>query len=173
MSTLLRRFAPPALVGSVLFAAPAAAQAPPLKVTLVYETPAGAGCPNDSVFRAGVTHRLGYDPFRADASLHVAMRTFETSSGLSGLVEWHDDSFAVKGEQHFSPKRRDCAHLVDEMAFAVAVQIQLLGIATAVPEASARGDHEAGGPPAASSLSGLSGEFCPGLGATNVLPAEA
>jgi hypothetical protein len=124
------RLAPLGFVGAVLFPRPAEA-ASRLDVTLAYEMPADPTCPGDSVFRADVRHRLGYDPFVAEATLHVDVQATQTHAGLSGQVEWRDDAHEVEGQQAFPPKQRTCKHLIDEMAFAVAVQIELLGVARA------------------------------------------
>ena len=125
----------------MLFVTPAAAS-DPLQVTLVYEMPVDAGCPDDLAFRARVAHRLGYDPFRAEARFHVAVRATPTEAGPAGRVEWHDDAHAVQGDQAFPAKGRDCPRLTEEMAFALAVQIQLLGIAAEASPAPSNGPHE-------------------------------
>ena len=132
--------------GALLFAKPAKA-APRLDVTLAYEMPADATCPDDSVFRSDVHHRLGYDPFVAEASLHVEVRATQTDAGLSGQVGWRDDSHEVEGHQTFPPKQRTCKHLIDEMAFAVAVQIELLGVARAGSPKPSASDGEREPPP--------------------------
>jgi hypothetical protein len=137
--------------GGLLFAKPAEA-ASRLDVTLVYEVPTDLACPSDSVFRADVRHRLGYDPFVAAAPLHVDVRATGTSAGLAGHVEWRDDSHEVEGNQGFPPKQRTCAHLIDEMAFAVAVQIELLEVARAgsPPSADREGVPSPPSPPVTS-----------------------
>jgi hypothetical protein len=119
-------------------------------VTLAYEMPADATCPSDSVFRADVRHRLGYDPFVAEATLHVDVQATQTDAGLAGQVEWRDDAHEVEGHQAFPPKQRTCKHLIDEMAFAVAVQIELLGVARAgatMPSANDREREPSPAPP--------------------------
>ncbi len=145
-----RRLVQLGFLGAVLLARPAKA-ATRLDVTLAYEVPADATCPSDSVFRAAVHRRLGYDPFVAEATLHVDVQATKTDTGLSGQVEWRDDSHEVEGHQAFPPKKRNCTHLVDEMAFAVAVQIELLGVARAgspTPSASEREREPSSPPPA-------------------------
>ena len=110
-----------------LLAAPSAVAAPPLRVTLEYETPpTPAGCADEAEFRRRVTSRLGDDPFAADAALHVHVQASQSEGETEGRVKWQDASGQARGEQLFARKNRGCSQLLSELSFAVAVQIELL-----------------------------------------------
>jgi hypothetical protein len=100
------------------------------------------GCPGETEVRKKIGQQLGYDPFVADANDQV---TFQIESRdekghpraaeLRGRVVWTDRAGNGKGERRFSSRDGDCAQLSRDMAFAAAVQIQLLatGETTAAP----------------------------------------
>lgn len=104
----------------------------PLAVALDYAVP--AGCPDESEFKSIVVGRLGYGAFRDDvperALVHVAPhgKTFE------GRIEWQDAAGQWQGERTFPSRSGDCGQLVRAMAFALALQIQLLAHAASSPD---------------------------------------
>jgi hypothetical protein len=84
------------------------------------------GCPGVEEFEAVVNGRLGYRPFRADATDRVVVRIESAGRTLEGRLEWRDASGAAIGEQAFPSRTGDCAELTRAMGFALALQIQLM-----------------------------------------------
>jgi len=93
------------------------------------------GCWNEADFRKKVTHRVGYETFRDDAIAIVSVRVDGATGAIGGNVDWQDASGAKMGERHFVAKDGNCGKLLAEMAFAVALQIQMLGLAPKAPDA--------------------------------------
>lgn len=95
-----------------------------LQVTLEYGTDTTLeGCPTEPAFRKLVEGQLGYDPFREGAEYRVSVRSQRSAGGVTGSVRWQHVSLDVGGERELSA--RTCQDLVQTMAFAVAVQLQL------------------------------------------------
>ena len=118
-----------------LLAASRALGAPVLLVDLKYALdPELHGCPSEGDFRNIVGQHLGYDPFRADATLHVLVRAQTVERGIEGAIDWNAPTQESLGERRFSSRSRDCHELMVTMGFVVAVEIQLLAtdIATGV-----------------------------------------
>jgi hypothetical protein len=104
-----------------------AAAASPLYVTLRYELEGSTeDCWDEAEFRRSVARAVGYDPFRADAALSVAVHVDGSSSGIGGYVEWRSREGARLGERRFVAKDGSCSKLLTEMSFAVGLQIELL-----------------------------------------------
>jgi hypothetical protein len=99
-------------------------RAPAAHVALVYE--AGPGCLDAAEFKASVISRLGYDPFAEGASARVVVRIRPAGTPVAGSIAWSDVDGKATGEQGFPSSSRDCLHLSRAMAFALAVQIELL-----------------------------------------------
>jgi hypothetical protein len=115
------------LIAAVLTSARALAT-PPLTVALDYDVSATTDtCPDEAVFRALVAGKLGYDPFLSGSSIRVLVRAEQSESGTEGKIEWKDASGSLRGEQRFSRRNQGCTRLMNEMGFALAVQIELLG----------------------------------------------
>jgi hypothetical protein len=115
-----------------------------LFVSLDYATDAAlAGCPGEDGFRGAIVEQLGYDPFRADSPHRVVTRAHAAVDGMRGTIEWYDAAGAARGVRELHSERSDCAAFARTLAFAVAVQIQLLG--QEIEEESVRADA----PPAA------------------------
>jgi hypothetical protein len=85
-------------------------------------------------FRRDIVHQLGYDPFRIDATVNVSIRVGATIRGVDGQIEWRNATGKGMGERRFLAKDGNCANLLTEMSFAVALQIQVLR--TTAPAAS-------------------------------------
>jgi hypothetical protein len=101
--------------------------APVLFVDLKYEVdPALHGCPSADDFRNMVVQQLGYDPYLADATLHVVVRAQTTERGIEGSIDWNAPMQKRVGERRFTSRSRDCQELIVAMGFVVAVEIQLL-----------------------------------------------
>ena len=103
---------------------------------LRYEVDASlTGCWDEADFRKKVAHRVGYESFRDDAAAIVSVRVDGATGAIGGNVDWQDAGGAM-GERHFVAKDGNCGKLLAEMAFAVALQIQMLGLAPkATPDA--------------------------------------
>ena len=100
---------------------------PRLSVSLTYEhEPTLRGCPSEEEFRRELTNQLGYDPFGGEATHHVTARVEEAERAIEGQIVWTDAGGAKEGERRLSSANHDCVDLVRDMAFALAVQIQLL-----------------------------------------------
>jgi hypothetical protein len=112
--------------------------APELLVNLEYDIdPALHGCPSAEDFRNIVGQQLGYDPYRADATLRVEIRAQAAERGIEGTIDWNDPTQKRVGERRFSSRNRDCHELMVAMGFVVAVQIQLLATDRTAGPASA------------------------------------
>jgi hypothetical protein len=98
-----------------------------LYVVLHYGVDASVhGCWDDAEFRRNIAHRIGYDPFREDASIDVTVRVGGADNAVDGHVEWHKTNGLLMGERHFVAKDGNCVKLLTEMSFAVGLQIDLL-----------------------------------------------
>ena len=86
------------------------------------------GCWDEADFRKKVAHRVGYESFRDDAAAIVAVRVDGETGTIGGNVDWRDASGANMGERHFVARDGNCGKLLAEMAFAVSLQIQMLGL---------------------------------------------
>lgn len=117
-----------------------------LEVRLEYTAPAGIGCPSEAEFRAAIVERLDLDPFVQDATRTVEVEIAPASGRLNGQVRWVDRDGVLEGQRHFDAGPTDCSGLARNMAFAITVQLQLLGRPTddAPPSAA---EMEASGEP--------------------------
>jgi hypothetical protein len=120
---------------SVRFVATAHA-APPVLVALDYQlTPDASGCPDAETFQGKVSRQLGRDPFRAVADRRVAVRIIWRDRVFAGAIHWSDKTGRWVGDRLLSSPRQDCEAIAAELAFSVAVQIQLLDtLAPPAPE---------------------------------------
>jgi hypothetical protein len=87
---------------------------------------AAPGCPVAGDLEAVVAARLGYSPFRPDASERVVVRIEAPGQALEGRVEWRNAAGQWMGERTFPSRSRNCGELVQAMGFALAVQVQLM-----------------------------------------------
>lgn len=101
-----------------------AARGKDIAAHLDYE--AAPGCPLAADFEAIVAGRLGYSPFRPDASERVVVRIDASGRSLAGRLEWRNDAGGWAGERTFPSRSGDCAELARAMGFALALQFQLL-----------------------------------------------
>ena len=106
-----------------------AAQAADVSAQLDYS--AAPGCPAADDFEAVVVGRLGFSPFRVDASEQVIVRIEPAGKALAGRIEWRDAAGEWIGEQKFPSRTGDCGELARAMGFALALQIQLMATTTA------------------------------------------
>jgi hypothetical protein len=104
-------------------------------VTLEYRVdPDVNGCPEAAEFRSAVERQLGYDPFRPAADRRVAVQIERKGASFDGRIKWSDDRGRWVGDRRLASRRQGCADIAASLAFAVAVQIQL--IATLAPSTS-------------------------------------
>jgi hypothetical protein len=97
---------------------------------LKYEVYPSIGCWEESDFKKKVGHRLGYEPFRDDAPTSVSVQVDGEVGAIGGNVTWQDAKGTNIGERHFVAKDGNCGKLLAEMAFAIALQIQMLGLSS-------------------------------------------
>jgi len=131
------RLACASALGIALIAAsnPSAARATEVAAQVDYI--AVPGCPDTDAFQAVVTGRLGYNPFRANASERVIVRIEAARRALEGRIEWRDAAGGWIGEQAFPSRTGDCGELARAMGFALALQIQLMATTAAEPRPAA------------------------------------
>lgn len=105
-------------------------------VTLEYEVdPDANGCPEAAEFRSAVERKLGYDPFRPAADRRVAVQIGRKGASFDGRIRWSDDRGRWVGDRRLASPREGCADIASNLAFSVAVQIQLIGtLAPSTPE---------------------------------------
>src|SRR5688572_5912873 len=108
---------------------------PELEVELDYVTdPALRACPTEAAFRRMLSDQLGRDPVRVGAAHRVRARAHVEPNGVVGFVRWHHATGEVSGEREM--RGAQCEDLVRAMAFAVAVQIELVEEQQALGEVS-------------------------------------
>jgi hypothetical protein len=73
-----------------------------------------------------VTDQLGHDPFRSDADQRVAIDIARTEAGFQGRIVWTRADGRRVGERLVVSRSRDCREIVANVAFAVALQVQLV-----------------------------------------------
>lgn len=105
----------------------AAADDTELRARLVFNIASDlSGCWDEAEFRRRIARRTGYDPFRDDAPMSVQVDVTGSASAIGGRVEWTDEKRGGMGERSFVAKDGNCAKLLAEMSFAVALQIEML-----------------------------------------------
>jgi hypothetical protein len=114
-------------------------------VSLEYEVP-GDACPDADAFRASVEHQLGYDPFRPGADRRVAVQITRKEPGFDGRIRWSDAEGRWVGDRRLSSRHAECKEIAANLAFSVAVQVQLLAT-LAPPPAPAAPPPEPPAPP--------------------------
>lgn len=127
------------LVGVAIASASALAQAaPPPKARLVYERRAGAErCPDEGVLRRAVAARLGYDPFRDDASVTIAAQIEGRGAALHARLTRRDGREGGPGVRDFDAADGDCEGLLTTMAIAISLAIDPFYVEAPRPTASA------------------------------------
>jgi hypothetical protein len=118
-----------ALVAWSVFAmlAATARAEPQTWVALEYEiAPDTEGCPAPEEFQSSVKRQLRYDPFRRGADRRVAVHIARKDKGFEGLIKWSDARGNWVGDRRLASQRPECSEIAANVAFAVAVQIQLL-----------------------------------------------
>jgi hypothetical protein len=110
-------------------------------VQLEYWADEQSGCVGEDELRRMVTGQLGHDPFRPDADQRLAISIAKTEAGFQGRIVWTEADGRRVGERVLSSRSRDCHEIASNVAFAGALQLQLVerGAATETnpPDASA------------------------------------
>ena len=140
-------------LGTALVAALALAAAPRLAkgaadtlVRLEYQADEQGGCVAEDELRRMVTGQLGHDPFRPDAERRVAISIAKTEAGFQGRIVWTEADGRPFGERLLRSRSRDCHEIAANVAFAVAVQLQLIELGASEPPKDVAGGAET--PPA-------------------------
>jgi hypothetical protein len=124
-------------VAASVVATPAVA-ADEVFVSLDYDTaPDLTGCPKAAEFRREVARQLRRDPFRDDASRHLAVRLYATGERVGGRIEWRDTRGEWEGERTFSSRNERCAAIARAVELATAIQIELLATLDGGPPSEA------------------------------------
>jgi hypothetical protein len=163
-------------------AAPSAASgATDTRVRLEYRADEQGGCAAEDELRRMVTGQLGHDPFRPDADQRVAVTIAKTEGGFQGRIVWTDANGRSVGERLLTSRSRDCREIAANVAFAVALQLQLVergasndaGDATSTtespPPTTAEGDNR---PPAIVAPPSPPVEAPPAAGASSPAPVQ-
>jgi hypothetical protein len=96
------------------------------RVRLEYQADEQGGCVGADDLRRMVTDQLGHDPFRSDADQQVAISIAKTEIGFQGRIVWTEADGRRVGERLLSSRSRDCREIAANVAFAVALQLQLV-----------------------------------------------
>jgi hypothetical protein len=116
-----------ALVAAAAVAAPCAAEgATGTVVRLEYQADVDGGCVGEDELRRMVMDQLGHDPFRSDAEQRMAISIAKTEAGFQGRIVWTEAGGRPIGERLLSSRSRDCHEIAANVAFAVALQLQLV-----------------------------------------------
>jgi hypothetical protein len=117
----------------VLAPSVARADAPPT-VRLDYRADPASGCPDGDALAAGVTGRLGRDPFAAGAPRALEVDVRSTPAGREARIVVRRGD-AIEGERRLASDRPTCTELAEELEFAIALAIDPAAGAAIVPSA--------------------------------------
>jgi hypothetical protein len=95
-------------------------------VQLDYQADEQGSCVGEDELRGMVTRQLGRDPFRTDAERRVAITITRTEVGFQGRIVWTEADGRQVGQRLLSSRSRDCHEIAANVAFAVALQLQLI-----------------------------------------------
>jgi len=96
-------------------------------VRLEYQADEGGGCVGKDELRRMVADQLGRDPFRPAADQRMAIRITRTDVGFQGRIVWTEADGRLIGQRVLSSSRsHDCHEIAANVAFAVALQLQLV-----------------------------------------------
>jgi hypothetical protein len=124
----LRRALVTALIAAMVLAASPrrASAATDTVVRLEYQADEGGGCVGKDELRRMVADQLGRDPFRPDADQRMAIRITKTDVGFQGRIVWTEADGRPIGQRLLSWRSHDCHEIAANVAFAVALQLQLV-----------------------------------------------
>ena len=96
----------------------------PRRVRFEYARRPGAGaCPEGGIIQAGVSARLGYEPFDDKAGDVVRVTVQSSGHGLEAQIEMTDATGGPKAERRLVSRERDCAELASAVELAVSIAI--------------------------------------------------
>lgn len=114
----------------------ASAEVPRL-VQLDYERQDGAvDCPDAAGIQAGVTARLGYDPFRDQAENHLRATVRQAAHALEARIEMTDAHGNLLAERRLFSRQGDCAELASSVELAISIAIDPLGSPKVAPSST-------------------------------------
>lgn len=127
-SNPLRRYLNAAVMAVVVLAASphAATGAIDTAVRLEYQTDEADGCVGERELRRMVAEQLGHDPFKSDADRQVAIAITRSETGFQGRIVWTEKDGRPAGRRVLSSRSRDCQEIGANVAFTVALQLQLM-----------------------------------------------
>jgi hypothetical protein len=97
-------------------------------VQLVYSRGPGTDqCPDEEQLRDGVSGRLGYDPFDANAKSKVDARIAKDGKTLRATISVIDETGAVTGSRELTSTKNDCTELASAMTLTISMVIDPLG----------------------------------------------
>jgi len=135
-----------ALVATAAIGAPSPARAAAdTVVQLEYRAAEQTGCVGESELRRMVIEQLGHDPFRADGDRRVTVTLSRADAGFQGRIAWTDVRGRSLGDRLLSSRSRDCREIAANVAFAVALQLQL--VERGAPNEGRAGASAAAAPP--------------------------
>jgi hypothetical protein len=95
-------------------------------VRLEYHADPQGGCVSEDELRRMVTDQLGHNPFGGEAERRVAISIVKTDAGFQGRIVWTEADGRPVGQRLLSSRSHDCREISANMAFAVALQLQLV-----------------------------------------------
>ena len=95
-------------------------------VRLDYHADEEGKCVGEDELRRMVTDQLGHDPFSPDGDQRVTITIAKTDAGFRGRIVWTEADGRQVGERNLLSRSRDCREIVANVAFAVALQLQLV-----------------------------------------------
>jgi hypothetical protein len=94
---------------------------------LVYQRDAGAeSCADEAALRAEVARRVGFNPFKEDASRVIVCRVDRTVHGLRARIELGNDTDHLEAARELLSKRADCQELSEALLVALSIAINPL-----------------------------------------------
>lgn len=93
---------------------------------LDYRVSGDGGCVDEDGLRHMVAVQLGRDPFRTVAAQRVAISLSRTDAGFQARIVWTEADGQSVGQRLLSSHGRDCREIAENVAFAVALQLQLI-----------------------------------------------
>ena len=130
------------LLGTAILASPSSPvnAASGTFVALSYDAEPRADCVDEGEFRRMVTSQLGYDPFRPAADTRVRISISVADPGFEARIAWTQASGEPVGERAFRSRSTDCHVIAANVAFAIAVQVQLIELGNPPSAAASESD---------------------------------
>jgi hypothetical protein len=107
-------------------------------VRLEYQADGQGQCVGEDELRRMVAGQLGHDPFRPDADQRLSIGISKTEAGFQARIVWTEANGRQAGERLLSSRSRGCREIAANVAFAVALQLQLVE-GGAPPDGAAKG----------------------------------